>query len=246
MVLSTFQFVITTFLAVVCARALTLGEGEIPVLAMLIPALWIVPERKIASFVLIAGMIAYGFTLTSQPAAVSVSVWIIMPLLMVIFSKRSSVGVVWTAALIVVTLQIGLMVTQSSGKLSGSAMMTAIQTLSVVAIWWAANNWKPTKQRRWWSLALILPLWVAGLTFAAVASIAFIAIMASMESYIKPKFEGWNELLCWVLPSIAFASLIVAPDIDVPSPVFVVWFCLLATAWMTDYILRAEEENEEL
>ncbi|MCL9781794.1 hypothetical protein M9194_10185 [Vibrio sp. S4M6] len=246
MVLSMFQFVFTTFLAVVCARAISLGEGDIPVLAMLIPALWIMPERKIAGAVMIVAMTAYGFTLPNQPASVSIAVWIIMPLLMVIFSKRSSVGVVWTAALIVVTLQIGLMVTQSSGKVSGSAMMTAIQTFSIVAIWWAANNWKPTKQRRWWSLILILPLWVAGLSFAAVLSIALIGIMASMESYIKPKFEGWNELLCWVLPTIAFASMVVSLDIDVPSPVFVVWICLLATAWMTDYILRAEEENEEL
>ncbi len=117
MVLSMFQFLATAFLVIICSRAIALGEGDVPVLAMLIPALWVLSERRIASTVLLAGMIAYGFTLPNQPASVSVSVWIIMPLLMVIFSKRSSIGVVWTAALIVVTLQIGLMVTQSSGKL---------------------------------------------------------------------------------------------------------------------------------
>lgn len=44
MVFTTFQFLITTLLAVVCARAISLSEGDIPVLAMVIPALWILPQ----------------------------------------------------------------------------------------------------------------------------------------------------------------------------------------------------------
>ncbi|MGF1739730.1 hypothetical protein L4C34_01385 [Vibrio profundum] len=246
MVFSMFQFVITTLLAVVCARAISLGEGEVPVLAMLIPALWIVPQRKLSGVVLMLGMTAYGLSLPYQPASLSVCVWMLIPLLMVAFSKRSSIGVVWTTALIAVTLLIGLMVTQAADKLGGSAMMTAIQTLAIVAIWWGASSWKPTNQRRWWSLALIIPLWIADLNHAAVVTVCILGMMASMESFIKPKFDGWNQLLCWILPTIGFASLVIAPDIDVPSSVFVVWMCLLATAWMTDYILRSEEENEEI
>jgi hypothetical protein len=37
--------------------------------------------------------------------------------------------------------------------------------------------------------------------------------------------------------------VVLSPDIDVPKPVFVVWICLLTTAWMTDYILKNTEEQ---
>ena len=36
MVFSTFQFLVTTLLAVVCARAISLSDGDIPVLACLL------------------------------------------------------------------------------------------------------------------------------------------------------------------------------------------------------------------
>ncbi|NMV28035.1 hypothetical protein HKB32_02510, partial [Vibrio parahaemolyticus] len=56
----------------------------------------------------------------------------------------------------------------------------------------------------------------------------------------------WSKLLCWTLPTVGFAALVVSPTTDVPNPVFVVWICLLGTAWMTDYILRSSDEQAEL
>ncbi|MFA0708904.1 hypothetical protein AB4653_24685, partial [Vibrio sp. 10N.222.48.A3] len=76
MVFSTFQFLITTLLAVVCARAISLSEGDIPVLAMVIPALWILPQGGIAGLALLAAMTTYGLTLPLQPITLSVSVWV--------------------------------------------------------------------------------------------------------------------------------------------------------------------------
>ena len=76
MVFSTFQFLITTLLAVVCARAISFSEGDIPVLAMVIPALWIFPQGGIAGLILLGAMTSYGLTLPYQPIALSVSVWV--------------------------------------------------------------------------------------------------------------------------------------------------------------------------
>jgi hypothetical protein len=45
---------------------------------------------------------------------------------------------------------------------------------------------------------------------------------------------------------VGFAALVVSPNIDVPNPVFVVWLCLLTTAWMTDYILKSVEEEQDV
>ncbi|MEF1281098.1 hypothetical protein QTO05_18530, partial [Vibrio fortis] len=83
------------------------------------------------------------------------------------------------------------------------------------------------------------------LPYAALVALCVTGIMASMEAMTKLKTFRWNKLLCWTLPTAGFAALVITPSIDVPSPVFVVWLCLLGTAWMTDYIIRTED-NEDI
>ncbi|NOH52962.1 hypothetical protein F0266_08450 [Vibrio coralliilyticus] len=246
MVFSTFQFLVTTLLAVVCARAISLSDGDIPVLALLIPALWIFPQGGVVGLILMAALTTYGLTLPYQPIALSISQWILFPLLMVVFSRRSSLGVLLTAALIVVTLQVGIMVTQSGGKLGGEPMITVVQTLSVIVTWWAARHWQSNNKHSWWALGLILPLWMADLSYAALVALCVTGIFASMESLSKLESFRWGKLLCWTLPTVGFAALVVTPTVEVPNPVFVVWICLLGTAWMTDYILRSSDEEADL
>ncbi|MDN3698008.1 hypothetical protein QWY97_11735 [Vibrio cortegadensis] len=251
MVFSTIQFLITTILAIVCALAISLSAGDIPVIALIIPALWVLPQGGVAGVVFLAAMTIYGLTLPMQSITLSVSVWVLFPLLMVAFSKRSSLGILLTASLVVLTLQVGIMVTQNAGKLDGTPWVTIIQTLVVVAIWWVANYWKSENRKivsrhSWWSLGLIIPLWAAGLSHAALVSLCIVGIIASMEMLTKATKFKWNQLLCWTLPTVGFAALIISPNVDVPNPVFVVWLCLLGTAWMTDYIIRSDEEPSEL
>ncbi|GEM74847.1 hypothetical protein [Vibrio sagamiensis] len=247
MIYSIIQFCLTAFLVVVGTHALNLSHEDLPVLALIIPALWVIPDQNRTGLILLGAMTVYGMTLSIQPLALSIAVLVLFPLLMVVFSKRSSLGVLITSALIVVTLKIGIMVTQHAGRLDGSVWATCIQILAVMVMWWAATHWQPTNQRRWWSLFLLLPLWLAGLHHAVLLSLSLIGILATAETLMKTKqSKHWGKLLCWTLPTIGFATLIVMPNIQVPSPVFVVWICLLGTAWMTDYILRSGDEPGEL
>ncbi|MGR5133483.1 hypothetical protein [Vibrio alfacsensis] len=247
MIFSTLQFLITTLLAVVCTRAISLSEGDIPVLALMIPALWILPQGGLAGLMLLGAMTIYGLTLSIQPIALSIGVLVLFPLLMVVFSRRSSWGVLLTAGLIVFTLQVGIMVTQQAGKLGGSAWLTIVQTLAVFIMWWSARQWRPSEKHRWWSLLLLLPLWLADLPYAVLVALSITGILASMEALAKIKNSmRWGKLLCWTLPTVGFAVLVVSPNIEVPNSVFVVWMCLLGTAWMTDYILRSNDEQTEL
>ncbi|BBM64204.1 hypothetical protein ACOMICROBIO_GDFFDHBD_01405 [Vibrio sp. B1REV9] len=247
MIFSTLQFLVTTLLAVVCARAISLSDGDIPVLTLMIPALWILPQGGLAGLLLLGAMTVYGLTLSTQPIALSIGILILFPLLMVVFSRRSSFGVLLTAGLIVVTLQIGIMVTQQAGKLGGSAWLTIVQTVSVILMWWAATQWKPSSKHGWWSLLLLLPLWLADLPYAVLIALSITGILASVEVLTRIKNPmRWGKLLCWTLPTVGFAVLVVSPNIEVPNPVFVVWLCLLGTAWMTDYILRSNDEQAEL
>ncbi|WP_205741955.1 hypothetical protein, partial [Halomonas marinisediminis] len=67
-----------------------MSEGDIPLVAVLVPALWLIQKRSVASVVFFISVLAYGLTLPHQPITLSVSVWILFPLMMVIFSKRSN------------------------------------------------------------------------------------------------------------------------------------------------------------
>lgn len=243
MLLSTFQFITTILLAMVCARALGLSGGDMPFIAFIIPALWLLSRSGFSGVILLLGVLGYALTIPYQPASLSVSMWVIFPLLMVVFSHPRNMPVIAVGALIVITLEVGIMVTQSAGKLSGTPAMTMVQILAMGMIWWSAASWKPTQQHSWWPLALIVPLWVSGLQMAAVLALCLTGLVAVIESLSQQKKFQWGKLLCWTLPSVGFMAVILSPEIDVPNPVFVVWLCLLATAWMTDYILKSNEEQ---
>lgn len=243
MVLSIFQFMITMVLAMVCGQTVGLSADEFSFIALLIPALWIFPRNGIAGVVLLVGMAVYGATLAYQPAALSVSMWVLFPLMMVAFSRSSNIGIVAVSGLILLTLQVGIMVTQSAGKLGGTPSMTVIQLLSVMAIWWAVNSWKLSSHRNWWALALLIPLWIAEATFAVLLALCMTGLIALVNDLAKVSQFNWAKLLCWTLPAIAFMVVVLSPAVDVPNSVFVVWLCLLATAWMTDYLLKSTEEQ---
>ncbi|BCL70450.1 conserved hypothetical protein [Vibrio nigripulchritudo MADA3029] len=245
MVFSTLQFIITTLLAIVCARAISMSGGDIPVLALVIPALWILPQGGAAGFILLGALAVYGFTLPLQPIAMSLSVWILFPLLMVTFSRRSSIYVLITTAATVLVMQVGIMVTQAEGKIPGSWEVTLVQTLSVIATWYAVRHWKSSSQHSWWTLSLILALWLAGWTHAALIALCLVGIIASAETLPKLSKFNWNKLLCWTLPTVAFAAMVTSNTVEIPNPVFVVWIFFLGTAWATDYILRSADEHED-
>ncbi|MEF2484332.1 hypothetical protein V4D09_13715 [Vibrio mimicus] len=247
MILSAVQFLIATLFTIVAAHIAGLSEGDIPIIAFLIPALWLLPKSGISSAVMLAAIGIFGLTLPLQPIALSISQWVIIPLLMVAFSPRSNWGVILVSALIVLTLQVGIMVTQSAGKLEGSPVVTVVQILMVILIWWAARGWKPSHSHSWWALALIIPLWVAEQFYAAALALLITGIIAACE-YLSRKTTptlNWGTLLGWSLPCVSFAALVVSPVTEVPNPVFVVWICILATAWTTDYVLKSTDEAHE-
>ncbi|EPO2917094.1 hypothetical protein ACT7SZ_000287 [Vibrio cholerae] len=247
MILSALQFLIATLFSIVAAYVAGLSEGDIPIIAFLIPALWLLPKSGFSSVVMLLAMGIFGLTLPMQPVALSISQWVLIPLLMVAFSARSNLGVILVSALIVLTLQVGIMVTQSAGKLEGSPMVTVVQIVMVMLIWWAARGWKPSHAHSWWALALVIPLWVAELFYAATLALLITGIIAACENLI-PKTTpslNWGSLLGWSLPCVSFAALVVSPATEVPNPVFVVWICILVTAWTTDYVLKSTEEAHE-
>ena len=165
---------------------------------------------------------------------------------MVSFSKNSTFGILMASGFIVCTLLAGLMLAQAGGKLIGEPIMTVVQAASIGIIWWCTSHWKTSTQHRWWVLLLLIPVWLMGSVNGAIVALCMVGLVAILESLSQSKTFSWDSLLCWTLPTIAFAALVVSPDVEVPKPIFVVWICLLFTARSTDYIIQLVEINQKI
>jgi hypothetical protein len=243
MVLSMVQFVVSLMLAALCSRAIILSGGDVPLLALLIPALWIFPQRGFSGLLFLAALCLYGLTLPYLPVALSLSVWILFPILMVAYSERSSRFVKWLLALCVLSMQSGILLTQSSGRMEGSVGATLVQLVAVVLAWYACHNWKPSRIHSWWSLLFIVPMWLAGWQEATLVALSVIGIMAACESIKDIASFHWHDLLCWSLPTVGFAAILTIPDVEIPSQVLVAWLFMLASAWGVDYLTQLDDEE---
>ncbi|MGL6261676.1 hypothetical protein [Vibrio sp. WXL103] len=245
MVYATIQFLATVFLAIICSQAMMFSQGELPALVVIIPALWLASRLRFAGIWFVVTMVIYGFTLSHQPVSLSISLWMLTPMLMVVFSRRSSIWVIAMNGAIAMALLSGITYTQAAGELDGTPLLTVVQTLCVVSISWCLHYWQPSRAHSWWTLGLLVPMWISGLIYPALVTLCITAIMGSVERLSALRDFRWSKLLTWTLPTVGFAGLIVHPNVDVPHPVFVLWFCLLGSAWMTDYILRTMELESE-
>ncbi|WP_261817032.1 VP0952 family biofilm-associated protein [Vibrio gallicus] len=244
MVFSSIQFLVTTLLAIVCAQSIDITQGNVPVLALAIPALWMLSRSRASGMFLLIGLCMYGLTLPHQATALSISMWIIFPVLMVAFSRRSNTVVRLCVFGFFMFMQSGILYSQAKGVLPGEAIYTLLQIVSISMIWLAAVSWKTSPKHSWWALFLTIPLLLAGMAHAALISLTIVAIMASLENMVQQR-SSWLKLQCWTLPTAAFVSLVAMPSGQVQSIILLVWLLILASIWMADYILRVNEELGE-
>ncbi|PWI34240.1 hypothetical protein DI392_03745 [Vibrio albus] len=243
MVLHITQFVMTTLLVVVCARAISMSEGDIPLLAIVVPALWILPKNGVAGILLLVAMGVYGLALPVQPIALSLSTWVLFPALVVAFSERSSSFVRVTLGLCVLSMEAGIMITQLNGRLEGSALATLSQLLCVSLAWFASIHWKSSSRHSWWMLIFIPILWLAGWKDAALVALSVTGILAASQTLQSIDSGQWKKLLIWTLPTVGFAALLMFPEVEIPNQVLVAWLFILGCSWAADYILNSQEDE---
>lgn len=242
MVLTVLSIILSILLVVVGVLAFGISGGELPLLALAIPMLWLIPQGGVATWVLLGGMSLFGLTLSEQPLSLSIAVWTLFPLLMVIFSRRKSIHLVAFIIAVVVAMEAGIMALQYEGRLEGSASLTFVQIISVILVWIAARSWKPVNRNAWWPLVLVIPLWIGGLQHAALVALSITGLIVCLQSLGRSKYRDWLSMLSWLLPVIAFATLIISPKFDVPTSVMVSWLMILMIGWVTDFMMQVDDE----
>lgn len=236
--------VVSIALTVLGVSALGYSQGELPALALAIPALWLLPQGGLRAWLLLVGLGAFGAVLPEQPLALSISIFMMLPVFSVSFSPKSGWQLAALLISIVLAMDVGLMALQGEGKLPGDASYTVIQVLAVTLIWYVARSWRPVEGNTWWPLFLVIPLWVGGMEHAALVALCVTGLIASMQEMMKGKLREWVPRLAWVLPAVGFATLVLVPYFEVPNPVLVAWLLVLGGALLGEFLL--EEPEEEL
>lgn len=242
MVLTVLSIILSILLVVVGVFAFGISGGDLPLLALAIPMLWLIPQGGVATWVLFGGISLFGLTLNEQPLSLSIAVWTLFPLLMVIFSRQKSMHLVAFIVAVVVAMEAGIMALQYEGRLGGTASLTLVQIISVILVWIAARSWKPVNQHAWWPLVLVIPLWIGGLQHAALVALSITGLIVCLQSLGRSKYSDWLSLLSWLLPVIAFATLIISPKFDVPTSVMISWLMILIIGWVTDFMMQVDDE----
>lgn len=230
-------------LTVVGVSALGQSQGELPALALAIPALWLLPQGGVSAWLLLIGLGTFGFVLPEQPIALSVSVFMMLPVFAVSFSPKSSWQLAALLISIVLAMDVGLMALQTEGKLDGAPAYTIIQILAVGVIWIAARSWRPVQGNTWWPLFLVIPLWVGGLAHAALVALCVTGLIASLQGMANSKLNEWVPRMMWILPAVGFATLVLVPWFEVPNPILVAWLLVLGGALLGEYLLEDPEEE---
>ena len=129
-------------LTVLGVSALGYSQGDLPALALAIPALWLLPQGGVAAWLLLIALASFGIVLPEQPLALSIGIFMMLPVLSVTFSPKSNWQLGALLISVVLAMDVGLMALQSEGKLAGSVLATVVQIVAVSAIWYAARNWR--------------------------------------------------------------------------------------------------------
>lgn len=235
--------VVSIVLTVVGVSALGHSQGELPALALAIPALWLLPQGGIRAWLLLLGLGAYGIVLPDQPLALSISIFMMLPVFAVSFSPKSGWQLAALLISVVLAMDVGLMALQGEGKLPGHASSTIIQILAVTLIWYVGRSWRPVEGNTWWPLFLVVPLWVGGLEHAALVALCITGLIAAMQEMMKSKMREWVPRMAWILPAVGFATLVLTPYFEVPSPVLVAWLLVLGGALLGEFLLEEAEEE---
>ncbi len=242
MLLTVLSVIASMLLVVVSVMTCAMNEGNMPALALVIPMLWLALQGGVAIWVLLASMIFFSLTLSGQPLSLSISVWTTLPLLTALSLRRSSPHLIALIVTIVGAMQGAIMLLQYEGKIEGSAWLTLIQIFSVVLTWIAISCWKSRENSIWWPLLLVIPLWFADLQHVALIALSITSLMICLQNIGRSKFKHWLLVLAWLLPVIAFTTLIISPQFEVPAPVIVSWLITLLIGWITDVMLQVDNQ----
>lgn len=237
---------ITTIVVVIGgALSFALSDGQVPLLTFIIPILFFAYPSQPAFLLICLGLFGFGIASPYQPVSLSISLWMLVPVLVLVTSQKRNWQVSVLVLSVVAAMGGGVLALQSDQKIDGEAYYTFLQLVSVFIVWLGAYFWKPVIRPFYWPLLLIGLIFMSSSIYAALLTVCLsVLIFCLQEIKLKNQTDIKAEKLCVTLPSLGFATLILLPQVNVPNAIFVAWLLSLTITWLGDYLIHAEIMEE--
>ncbi len=232
----------TTIVVVIgSALSFALCDGQIPLLAFITPILFFAYPYQLAFLFICLGLLGFGLASPYQPVSLSISLWMLVPVLILVTSQKRNWQVSVLVLSVVTAMGGGVLALQSDQKIGGEAYYTFLQLASIFMVWLGAYFWKPVLNPFYWPFLLIGLILVSSSVYAGLFSVCITALIFCLQEIkLKNQTSLKAEKLCVILPSLGFATLILLPQVKVPNAIFVAWLLSLMITWLGDYLIHAQ------
>ncbi len=245
MMYSTTLMLTSAVMAVGGSLAFALSDGQVPLLTFIIPILFYAHPIQPAFILICLGLLGFGFVAPHQPISLSISLWMLVPVMVLITGQKRNWQVSILVLSVVFAMECGVLALQGDQKIDGEPYYTLLQLMFVLMVWTGTYFWKPVSKPMLWPILLIGLIFISGSLYAVLFTIAMsVLVFCLQEIRLKNKDETKGEKLSVILPALSFATIIVFPQFTVPNAIFVAWLLSLTITWLGDYLINAEITEE--
>ncbi|ASK78517.1 hypothetical protein CF386_05605 [Paraphotobacterium marinum] len=201
----------------------------------------------LGAFLFLIGFMLFFISGNIQPISLSLCTLMILPVINLLSSKEHISIFVFFIMLIILIMFAGLMVVQFDKNLGGSIYATITQIISVFLLWvsfklWVEidiiNNFKDNKV----ALFLIFVLVLSANQFEALLILFTLIGVTCCQKYSLLCHQNTQEnILYWIIPSVAFGSLFLVDGHNTPNIIIFVWFLILLSGWLSNFMIHEED-----
>ncbi|MBV7315409.1 hypothetical protein [Shewanella sp. NIFS-20-20] len=233
-----------------CALCVSLAVGlaaqqlALPELAVLLAVLVFMPGAGVAAAYLILGLWIYLSTLSGQSLEMSLSVWIMVPVIIQALDKQR----LWQFRALLVamacSLFFGLVVLQAEGRLAGEASLTLWQIVALVLICFSGHRWKPSTPANAWLLLPAMILLGLGQWLALAIVVKLVLLIYCLQQLKSLPVPHFLPAISLAMPIAVFGGLSAMLNGQISAPTLLAWLLTLVFVWLGDRVYPQEQTEE--
>ena len=201
----------------------------------------------LSAFLFLVGFMLFFISGNMQPISLSLCTLMILPVINLLSSKEHTNIFVFFIMLIILIMFAGLMVVQFDNKLGGSIYATMIQIISVFLLWISFKLWVEIdildnfKHNRI-ALFLIFVLVLSANQFESLLILfMLIGVICCQKFSLLCQQNAQENILYWIIPSVAFGSLFLVDEHNTPNIIIFVWLLILLSGWLSNFMINEED-----
>ncbi|QDF65357.1 hypothetical protein FJQ87_00480 [Shewanella sp. SNU WT4] len=226
--------------------ALDLGIDPLamPQWVAVLVALLFMPRAGMACGALLLGMWVYISTLDQQSLEMSLSVWVMAPVIMQALDHQR----VWQFRALLLTMAcslfLGLIVLQAEGRLAGDATVTLWQLFAITLLCLSGRYWQPTEIANPWLLLPLMVLLGLGQFQPLLLTLKLMALIYCLQRLKMLTVPDYLPAITQAMPIMAFVGLTATVAGKIPAPILLAWLLTLVFVWLGDRVYTQEQTEE--